>query len=183
MRRQCYIGREKLSTLILLLILFSTTLGCHDPSGLRGRRFSLDDDALRPFASMYEVDREQYCLTEINPESTAHFGVKHGEYGRQVTIVIESDRTYRMVVFVEDQSEYVWIGEYEAHRSGRTYTTPDGELNERIVVSHFGRRIDNQPVGLSILYEGAHEDIPANPTCEEALRVIADWHARENDTG
>jgi len=128
---------------------------------------------------MYEVDREQYCLTEISPESTAHFGVKYGEYGRQATIVIESDRTYRMVVFVEEQGEYVWVGEYEAHRSGRTYITPDGELNERIVVSHLQREIDNQPVGLSILYEGAYEDIPANPTCEEALPVIRDWHAGE----
>jgi hypothetical protein len=178
-RRQRNIGWERLTSWILLVILLSTTLGCRDPSGLGGRRFSLDDDALRPFASMYEIDREQYCLTEIDPESTAHFAVEYGEYGRQATIVIESDRTYRMVVFIEEQGKYLWVGEYEAHRSGRTYMTPDGELNERIVVSYFERKIDNQPIGLSIFYEGTHEDISANPTCEEALRVIADWHERE----
>ena len=57
--------------------------------------------------------------------------------------------------------------------------TPGGELNERIVVSYYERKIDNQPVGLTIFHEGAHEDISANPTCEEALQVIRDWHARE----
>jgi hypothetical protein len=175
-RRQCYIGRERLTFWILPLILLSTTLGCHDPSGLRGRRFSLDDEALRPFAAMYEIDRTQYCLTEIDPDSIVH--IETWDY-YDVVLHIEGYRTYRTVSFVQEQGEYVWIGEQESHRSGRTYMTPDGELSEQIVISYFEREVDLVPVGLTITYAGAHEDISANPTCEEALQVIRDWHARE----
>jgi hypothetical protein len=179
-KRQSYIMRERLTFCILLLVLFCTTLGCHDPSGLGDRRFSLDDETLRPFAAMYEVDRNQYCLTEIDPDSIVHIERRnYGDYGSGVILHIEGDRTYRTVTFVQEQGEYVWIGEQELHYSGRTYMTPDGELNERIVVTYYERTIDSQPAGLSIFYAGAHETISANPTCEEALRVIRHWHEKE----
>jgi hypothetical protein len=172
--------RERFTFCILLLILFCTTLGCHDPSGLGGRRFSLDDETLLPFAAMYEIDRDQYCLTEIDPDSMVHIERRdYGDYSYDVILHIESDRTYRTVVFVQEQGEYVWIGEQESHYSGRTYMTPDGELDEHIVVTYDERAITSQPTGLSIFYAGVYEEIPANPTCQEALQVIRDWHAWE----
>ena len=129
---------------------------------------------------MYEIDRTQYCLTEIDPDSIVHIeNWACRDCGYDVMLHIESDRTYRTVAFAQVHGEYVWIGEQESHRSGRTYRTPDGELNEQIAVTYHERKIDGQPVGLTIFYEGAHEDISANPTCEEALRVIRDWHAGE----
>lgn len=170
---------EKLTLPILLLILLCATLSCQDPSEYRGR-FGLDDERLQPFAAMYEIDREQCCLTEIDPDSIVHIERQnYGDNGYDVVLHIEGDRSYRTVSFVWEHGEYVWIGEQESHRSGRTYMTPDGELNERIVVTYYERAIIGGPAGLSITYEGPYENIPARPTCEDALRVIRDWHARE----
>jgi len=128
---------------------------------------------------MYEVDREQYCLTEIAPGSIVHIERQiYEDYGYDIMLHIESDRIYRTVSFVWEGDEYVWIGEQESHRSGLTYTTPDGELNERIVVTYHERADIFGPAGLSITYEGSYENISARPTCEEALRVIREWHSK-----
>ena len=179
MKRQSSGMRDKLTLPILLLILFCAILSCHDPSEFAGRH-SPDDEILQPFGAMYEIDREQYCLTEIDPDSTVRVERRNdGDSGYDVLLHIEGDRSYRTVAFVREDGEYVWIGEQESHRSGRTYMTPDGEENERIVVTYQERAIPGGPAGLSITYSGPYEDISAQPTCEEALRVIREWHTRE----
>jgi len=168
--------RKQPCILILLLVLLCATLSCYDPSGYGGQ-FSLDDERLEPFSAMYEIDREQYCLTEIDPDSIVSIERQtYGDHGYDVMLHIEGDRRYRTVAFVWEGDEYVWIGEQESHRSGRTYTTPDGELNERIVVSYYERERPGMPAGLSITYEGPYEDVSARPTCKDALRVIRKWH-------
>lgn len=162
--------------LILLLVLLCATLSCYDPSGYGGQ-FSLDDERLEPFSAMYEVDREHYCLTEIAPGSTVHIEKQiYEDYGYDVMLHIESNRIYRTVAFVWEHGEYVWIGEQESHYSGRTYVTPDGELNEQIVVSYYERERPGMPAGQLITYEGPYENIPARPTCDEALQIIKKWH-------
>lgn len=173
--------REKLTFPILLLILFCATLSCYDPSG-QGGQFSLDDgsERLEPFSAMYEVDREQYCLTPIDPDSIVSIERQiYGDYSYDVMLHIEGDRRYRTVAFVLEDGEYVWISEQEVHYSGRKYMTPDGEVNENIVMSYSERARPSLPEGLSITYSGPYEDIPARPTCEQALRVIRKWHAEE----
>jgi hypothetical protein len=171
--------RDKLTVPILLLVLVWVILSCYDRSEFAGRH-SLDDEILQPFAAMYEIDREQYCLTEIDPDSTVHVERRNdGDYSYDVMLHIEGDRSYRTVAFVWEDGEYVWISEQESHRSGRTYMMPDGEYDEHIVVSYSKRARVGMPEGLLITYEGPYEDIPARPACEDALRVIKDWHARE----
>lgn len=176
MKRRDSNTRKKPCILILLLVLLCATLSCYDPSGYGGR-FSLDDERLEPFSAMYEVDREQYCLTEIDPDSIVHVERQiYGDYSYDVMLHIEGDRSYRTVAFVWEDGEYVWISEQESHSSGRTYMTPDGELDEHIVVSYSEGARPSLPEGLSITYEGPYEDISTRPTCEEALRVIREWH-------
>jgi hypothetical protein len=171
--------RETLTLPILFLTLFCVTLGCYDRSEFAGRH-SPDDEILQPFAAMYEIDREQYCLTEIDPDSTVHVERRNdGDYSYDVMLHIEGDTSYRTVAFVWEDGEYVWISEQETHYSGRTYMTPDGKYDEHIVVSYSKRARVGMPEGLLITYEGPYEDIPARPTCEEALRVIRDWRERE----
>lgn len=179
MKRRTFNSRNKLTVPILLLILVGAIFGCYDRSEFAGRHRP-DDKILQPFAAMYEIDREQHCLTEIDPDSTVHVEREnHEDYGYDILLHIEGDRIYRTVAFVWEHDKYVWIGEQESHRSGRTYMTPDGEWDEYIVVAYHERAIRSGPAGLLIDYSGPYEDISARPTCEDALRIIRRWHTEE----
>ena len=172
--------RQKLLILLfLILVSLFMAFGCSDPSDGRGP-YSLDDEKLLPFAAMYEIDRESFCLTEIDRNSRVEIERDYGgSHGYNVMLHIYSDGVSRTVAFVWENGRYVWIGEQELHYSGRRFITVDGEVREHIAVSYYKREIDGGTIGLSISYSGGYENLPSSLTCEQASPYIREWDARK----
>lgn len=183
-KKRDFRAKEKLLVLpFLILVSLFVAFGCSDPSGSGSRGpYSLDDEELLPFAAMYEIDREQFCLTEIDRDSKVQ--IQRDPYkdgGSDVALHIYNDRVSRTVAFVWEDGQYVWIGEQETHYSGRTFMTPDGELLEKIVVTYHERPYGagSEITGLMISYVGEGESIPIRPTCDQVRPYIREWDARE----
>lgn len=162
----------------LLSLAMWIMFGCTDPQGNRGP-YSLDDEALSPFVAMYQVDREQFCLTEIDPDSKVEIiRADSASRGYDVALRMYGDGVSRSIAFVWENGQYVWIGEKETHYSGRKYKSFDGTAREEIIITYHKRRTYGGPVGQIILYSGDDESIPPFPTCDQALSYIREWDAR-----
>jgi hypothetical protein len=179
MKKRGFCAREKLLVLFILLLGFLfMVFGCYDPSGSRGA-YSLDDEELLPFAAMYEIDREQFCLTEIDRNSKVEIQRDYGgSSGYEAMLHLYSDGESRTIAFARENDQYIWIGEQKVHYSGQKFTTVDGEVRENITISYYKRKISGGVVGLSITYLGDSEEIPSVPTCEQASQYIKEWDTR-----
>jgi hypothetical protein len=127
---------------------------------------------------MFEVDRDAFCLTAIDPDSEVNIDIERQQDGSEFAILeIIGDKASRSVTFAWEDGQYVWIGEQEKHKSGRTFMTPDDELSERISVTYHARAygIDGKRIGLTILYIGEDRNIPTELTCEEASSILQSW--------
>lgn len=180
MKQENFCTRKKLVVFFLsIFILVFIAFGCSDPSDSTGP-YSLDDEELLPFAAMYEVDREQFCLTEIDKDSRIEIERDyHRSRGYDVGLRMYDDGVSRAVAFVLEDDQYVWIGEQETHYSGRTVMTIDGEVPEHITVTYHEKEYGAPSVmGQIISYSGGYENIPQWPTCEQASAIIREWDAR-----
>jgi hypothetical protein len=148
-------------------------------------RYDLDAPELLSFSDMYEVDREQFCLTEIDKNATVE--VERDEYairGYHAMLYIYRGNVSRTVAFVEENNQYVWIGEQEIHRSGRKFMTVDGEVEEYISITYYKRKIDGYDgIGLDIVYNGDHQNVdlprPFDLTCEQVRPYIEEWDRKD----
>ena len=167
--------------LFSILVSVFIAFGCSDPEGIAGGPYSLDDKKLLPFAAMYKVDREQFCLTEIDQDSRVEIERdSRRSHGYDVMLHLSSNGVTRTIAFVLEDDQYVWIGEQEAHYSGRKYMTPDGELREYIAITYHERKYGaGGMVGQRITYSGDDESIPRELTCEQASPYIRAWVTKE----
>jgi hypothetical protein len=175
-KRENHCTGMNLLTLVSLVFVCVAASGC----GILGHLglYSLDDEELEPFAAMYEVDRERFCLTEIDRDSRVEVEWDlQRSYGYDVMLHMYGDRVSRMVSFIQEDGQYVWIGEQEVHYSGRTFMTPDGEVREHIaVVCDDSAHGSSGMLEVRIFYIGGYEDIPRQPTCEQASAIIKKWN-------
>jgi hypothetical protein len=131
-------------------------------------KYSLSDEKLLPYAAMYQVDREQYCLTEIDAASdVAVFRASSESAGYDVQLALHTNQTIRVITFVYEDGRYIWIRESETHYSGQTYMDWDGgPVQEELRITYTEREFGQSgthysgPVGLNISYHG-------NRWCEE----------------
>ncbi len=160
---------------IMILLVFLLP-HCCTRSADQYYQYSLNDPELLPYAAMYEVDREEYCLSEIDPDSRVSILISDDNEGPDAVLDMRSDDwTYRSIAFVWEGGRYVWIGEGETHYSGRTYETPDGILPEEITIEYNDREVGYWgPAGLFIWYHGPDESL-LDLTCERAWSVIQAW--------
>ena len=148
--------------------------------------YSLNDPALSYFKSMYEIEREQFCLTEIDKTSVAQIEESSVQTaGYDVMLHLYANLTSRHIAFIKENNRYVWIGEQEIDYSGRTFLTPDGWVEEHITISYFKHKITGAKAGSEILYTGDYQyvDFSGEPTCEQALFYIKEWskHKKADD--
>ena len=167
--------RRPLNVLLLLCFTGVVLSGCIGPSVRQGP-YRLGDEALRPFAAMYAVDRNGLCLTEIARDAEVYVDTEGPGERYDVILRIIADGVSRSVFFVWEDQRYVWIGETEIHYSGRKYTFIDTTVPEQIVISYYERPIYGGAVGLRISYWG-DEDWPSDMTCDEAHSYIRKWRA------
>ncbi|MFQ6102530.1 MAG: hypothetical protein ACE5OS_15060 [Anaerolineae bacterium] len=179
---------KRIVLVIVAIALLAAGLSCNRPPSVEEYyRYSLDDKVLAPYGAMYQVDREQCCLTEIDPDSRVviEYGSLTSEgFSIKLHMISDNQMTFRTVTFAREHDEYVWIGEAETHYSGLVYVDPDeGHLKEHLSILCNEREFDNSgPLGLDIMYWGPDDSIWLSPTCEEALSLIETWKT-ENATG
>lgn len=168
--------RRPLVFLFLLCFMGALLFGCNRP-GIRQGPYSVGDEALQPYAAMYEIDRSAHCLSEIARDAEVYVSTADSpSSGYDMMLQVSTDSVSRSVFFVWEDQQYVWIGEQEIHYSGREYTSLDGTLPEQIIISSFERPIRGGLVGLRISYYG-DEDRSWDMTCKEARSYITRWHA------
>jgi hypothetical protein len=175
----------KYSLIVLIVCVAIVATGCTSRLS-ETYRYSLDAPELLSFSDMYEIDREQFCLTEIDKNATVE--VERDEYGTRgyhAMLYIYRGNVSRTVAFVEENNQYVWIGEQEIHRSGRKFMTVDGEVEEYISITYYKRKIDGyNRTGLDIIYNGDYQfvNLPRSfdLTCEQVQPYIKEWNRKNS---
>jgi hypothetical protein len=99
----------------LFLLVMLAIAGCSDPSYDHGP-FGLDDEALKPYAAMFQVDREKACLTELDHNTAVKiWRSDRRSRGYDVLLLMEGKEVSRSIAFVLENGQYVWVGEQETH--------------------------------------------------------------------
>src|SRR5271154_3961556 len=109
--------RTRPTTATLTLLLAMTT-GCM-------KTVSMGDPALKPFESMYSVDRSQYGFSPLPRAGSVSIEGKslHGDYDAMLHFGGNPDRT---IAFHWDGKAYQWLGEQETFAGPQMWDTPDG---------------------------------------------------------
>lgn len=176
------------SSLAVMLIVISLSFFYCNLFSTRKYRYRLDEPELQPFSAMYEVDREQYCLTEIDPNAVVEIQRdEFSSWGSQVWLSIYSSNTSRTVAFEKKGNQYIWLGEQEIHYSGHQYRSIDGTANEKISVTYNTREICNGcPAGLRVRYTGDKHSVDFEKildlTCEDVKPYIEEWDRKAKAT-
>ena len=140
--------------------------------------YDLDDDVLKLVEAMRRVDRQRFCLTQVEGDLKAQvIRSDSPTRGYDLLLHLYGQQVSRYVTFVWEEGHYIWIGEQETHFSGRTYDSVDGELPEEITIAYYDRRIEGAIPGLIITYSGDNKQIAPWPTCEQALDYIQAWNS------
>ncbi|MFC1976514.1 hypothetical protein ACFLXQ_08960 [Chloroflexota bacterium] len=162
------------------ILVVSAVVCCNFPIS-RSDTYHLNDPVLSPFSAMYEVNREQFCLTDIDKNARAEIETdNYATSGYHVMLHIYSNNVSRTVAFVREGSRYIWIGEQEIHYSGHKFMTPDGEIKEHITITYQKQQLDDNVLGLKITYVGDYQNVEFpfsafDLTCEQVLPYIKEW--------
>jgi hypothetical protein len=124
------------------------------------RTVKMGDPALKPFASMYAVDRAAYGFTPlptngpVSIEGKDHFG---GGYDAMLHFGGNPSRT---IAFRWDGKTYQWLGEQEVFDGPRLWKTASGaQEHEEISITFYKEAVDGEFKGLTIDYTGSDDKL------------------------
>jgi hypothetical protein len=122
------------------------------------RTVQMSDPALKPFASMYSVDRAQYGFTPLPNSGPVSIEGKssHGGYDAMLHFGGKASRT---IAFRWDGGAYLWLGEQESFEGPRMWDTPDGSFHEQVIITYYKREVHGVFQGLTIQYLGPDEKL------------------------
>jgi hypothetical protein len=131
---------------LLEIALLATVASCM-------RSVQIGNAALKPFDSMYSIDRAQYGLTQLPKSGRVLIEGKspHGDYDAMLHFGGNPSRT---IAFRWDGRAYQWLGEQEQFEGPKTYETPEGPLREYVAISYYRAAGFGAPEGLLIEYRG-----------------------------
>lgn len=161
------------------------TIGCSFSTQNKSS-YKLNDPELIPFSTIYSIEREKYCLTEINPDSIVEIEQNiYATSGYHTTLHIYYRNVSRTISFIREKDEYIWVSEQEIHRSGRTFETSDGKSRESISITYNKNR-DNGTSNSSIIYNGDKEKgifsgLRFDLTCDEVRPYIEAWDKKTQE--
>jgi hypothetical protein len=117
------------------------------------RSVQIGDVALKPFDSMYSVDRAQYGLTPLPKTGLVFIEGKssHGDYDAMLHFLGNPERT---IAFHWDGKGYQWLGEQERFEGPRTYQTANGPVHEFVAIGYRKESGFGAPRGLLVQYIG-----------------------------
>lgn len=139
---------------------------------------------LAPFSDMYRADIQKYGFTPIG--KTAHiklvrsYGWGAREEGCDATLFIDERNVSRTVDFALENGKYRWTGEQEIHRSGRTFSTDEGDMPEQISITYSERERRDTRKGLHIAYDGKDRSLCLKPslTLKDVSPFVREWDKR-----
>jgi hypothetical protein len=122
------------------------------------RTVQMSDPALKPFASMYAVDRAQYGFSPLPGSGPVSIEGKssHGGYDAMLHFGGKASRT---IAFRWDGKDYQWLGEQESFEGPRMWDTPDGSFHEQVVITYYKQAAPGAFQGLTIQYLGPDEKL------------------------
>ncbi len=122
------------------------------------RTVQIGDPALKPFASMYSVDRAQYGFSPLPNGGPVSIEGKssHGGYDAMLHF---GGRTSRTIAFRWDGKACQWVGEQEIFEGPRMWDTPDGRFHEQVVITYYKQAVHGALQGLTIQYLGPDEKL------------------------
>jgi hypothetical protein len=148
------------------------------------RNVQIGDAALKPFESMYSIDRSQYGFTPL-PRSGSVFiegRSLHVDYDAMLRFRGNPSRT---IAFRWDGKAYQWLGEQEIFDGPKEYDTPDGRFHEHVTITYYKDAAFGEPQGLTIQYRGPEPiRVPGSKanwslTLAEVTPLLKQWHLRE----
>jgi len=122
------------------------------------RTVNMGDPALKPFATMYSVDRNQYGFTPLPTIGPVSIEGK-SSYGGYDAMLHFGGNPSRTIAFRWDGKAYQWLGEQEIFKGPRVYDTPDGRLYEEISISFFKEKLPGELMGLKVNYSGPDDKL------------------------
>jgi len=122
------------------------------------RTVQMGDSALKPFASMYSVDRAQYGFSPLPTSGPVSIEGKSSRGGYDAMLHI-GGRTSRTIAFRRDGNVYQWLGEQEIFEGPRMWDTPDGRFHEHVVITYYKQAVFGEFQGLTIQYSGPEEKL------------------------
>jgi hypothetical protein len=117
------------------------------------RSARIGDDALKPFQSMYSIDRSQYGLTPL-PGTGLVFIEGKSPQGDYDAMLHFSGNPSRTIAFRWDGKAYQWFGEQEDFEGPRMYETADGRYHEQVVITYYREPTFGTLKGLHVHYRG-----------------------------
>jgi hypothetical protein len=141
------------------------------------KNITYSDPELAPlWKAINEVDREGMGFTPISKDSKIKIERANGRTYDVMLHIYKS--TSRTIAFKKKNEEFIWIGEQEAFKGPGKHETPDGNFNERIVLTYDKERISGYPTNvLNISYTGEDTRLSLNRdlTLEEILPILKEW--------
>ena len=122
------------------------------------RTVQMGDSALKPFASMYSVDRAGYGFTPLPKSGPVSIEGRstHGGYDAMLHFGGKASRT---IAFRWNGKDYQWLGEQESFEGPRMWDTPDGSFHEQVVITYYKQAVPGEYQGLTIKYSGPDENL------------------------
>ena len=152
---------------------------CFSTSAIGTNRYKLSDPELAPFMTMYDVNREELCLTEI--DENAEVEIERDDYttnGYHIMLHMHSGNVIRTVAFEKVGEKYIWLGEQEIHRSGRNFMTVDGETDEKLDEPYPSNgvlnRVRSKTLGDAKITEEEREELEKKREKHRAERLAAE---------
>jgi len=162
------IGWRKKNWLLPSLLLLA---GC-------ARFVAIDDPVLKPFASMYAVDRDRYGMTPLPKQAKVSIRTYSSSeatnrgYDAAVDIY---QKAHHHVAFRLEGGIYKWVGEQEQCWGPREYHSVDGILKEVLTVNYF-QKVQHHKDGLDIEYRGPDESLAWHQVpVSKAKELLKQW--------
>ncbi len=184
MAKDC-MEKKKIYFPVLFFVLFCLTLtGC----GLFPESVKMGDPKLKPFSSMYKVNRKALGLSPIPAQADVRIETRSGSDAKRVgydaMLHIDAD-TSRTVAFKRNGNSYKWIGEQETYKGPGEYTTIDGTFNEEITITYDTSPVSGAPINtIYITYWGNNPRLTSksNLTLKDVLPTLKLWQKMKQKT-
>jgi hypothetical protein len=164
MREHRWRAEARFAAVALVELAVLGLIGC-----MRSAR--IGDAALKPFDSMYSIDRARYGFTPL--PRTGRVSIEgrslQGEYDAMLHF---EGNPYRTIAFRWDGKAYQWLGEQEEFEGPGIYETDDGRFHEQIAITYYKEAVWDERKGLLIQYFGPE---PRSLKLEEASPLIKKW--------
>jgi hypothetical protein len=145
--------------------------------GFSPKKIDYADPELVPLWKAVEaVDRASMGFTPISKDSEIRIERSNGKkYDVMLHIYHHSSRT---ISFRKKEGGFVWTGEQELFDGPKKYSTPDGTINECIVLTYDKEKISGYPINvLNISYEGEDPRLSGRNalTLKDIQPILKEW--------